>query len=69
MQKSNFTVLAVFSKQNRVSNCGGKHYIQQKIFYRYRSLVVLGYFFSIRRNTLRIKITFNILIKGITNLF
>ena len=34
MQKSNFTVLAVFSKQNRISKCGEKHRIHRKILYQ-----------------------------------
>ena len=34
MQKSNFTVLAVYSKQNRISKCGGKHSVQRKICYQ-----------------------------------
>ena len=34
MQKSNFTVLAIFSKQNQISKCGEMHCIQRKICYQ-----------------------------------
>ena len=34
MQKSTFTVLAVFSKRSRIAKCGGKHRIQRKICYQ-----------------------------------